>query len=159
MSSSDSSKRGRVDATVSRTGQPPESNKEQVRRVVITGVGVISGIGNNAREFWDSVSAGRPGIGPITKTDIGDLRFRNAAEVRGFDPREHFDDKALIWLDPFSHFGIVAAREAVADSGIEFNEALRENTGVITGNCLGGKTTEDELYKKLYGQHMHRQPP
>jgi len=93
-----------------------------VKRVVITGVGVISGLGNNAVEFWDALSAGRSGIGPITKADTSTIRFKNAAEVKGFDEKEHFDDKALLWLDPFAHFGIVSAREAVADSGIEFTD-------------------------------------
>jgi nodulation protein E len=130
-----------------------------VKRVVITGVGVISGIGNNAAEFWDAVSSGRPGIGPITKVDVSGMRFQNAAEVKGFNEKEHFDDKALLWLDPFAHFGIVSAREAVADSGIEFNDRLRERGGVITGSCLGGKTTENDLYYNLYVEKRERFPP
>jgi nodulation protein E len=130
-----------------------------VRRVVITGVGVISGLGNNAGEFWDALSAGRSGIGPITKSDMTDIRFKNGAEVRGFDETQHFEDKMLLWLDPFSHYGIVSAREAIADSGIEFTEALKERTGVITGNCLGGKTTESDLYKKFYVDKQDRYPP
>lgn len=130
-----------------------------MRRVVITGVGVISGLGNNAREFWDSITAGRSGIGPITKADVSEIRFKNAAEVRGFNEKEHFEDKMLLWLDPFSHYGIVSAREAISDSGIEFTDTLRERTGVITGNCLGGKTTESEMYKKFYIEHQQRYPP
>ena len=105
-----------------------------MKRVVITGVGVVSGLGNNAAEFWDALSAGRSGIGPITRADASSIRFKNAAEVRGFDPTEHFDDNALLWLDQFSHFGIVSAREAVADSGLEFTDALRDRSGVITGS-------------------------
>jgi nodulation protein E len=130
-----------------------------VKRVVITGVGVVSSLGNNAGEFWESLSAGRSGIGPITKEDVSGLRFKNAAEVRGFDEKDHFDDKALLWLDPFSHYGIVASREAIKDSGIEFSEALRDRTGVITGNCLGGKTTEGEMYRRLYAEGQQRHPP
>jgi nodulation protein E len=130
-----------------------------VKRVVITGVGVISGLGNNAAEFWDALSAGRSGIGPITRADVSSIRFKNAAEVRGFDPTQHFDDKALLWLDPFSHFGIVSAREAVADSGIEFTDELRGRSGVITGSCLGGKTTENDLYYSLYVEKKERFPP
>jgi len=130
-----------------------------VKRVVITGVGTVSALGNNAREFWESLKAGRSGIGPITKADVSTMRFTNAAEVRGFDASQHFDDKALLWLDPFSHFGIVAAREAVADSGIEFTPDLRERSGVITGSCLGGKTTEDELFYKLYAEGKQRHQP
>jgi len=130
-----------------------------VRRVVITGVGVISGLGNNAAEFWDALSAGRSGIGPITKADMTDIRYKNAAEVRGFDETQHFEDKMLLWLDPFSHYGIVSAREAITDSGIEFTQTLRDKTGVITGNCLGGKTTESDLYKKFYIDKQERYPP
>ena len=126
---------------------------------MITGVGVISGLGNNAGEFWDALSAGRSGVGPITKTDVTDIRFKNGAEVRGFDEKQHFDDKTLLWLDPFAIFGLVSAREAIADSGIEFDDAMRDRTGVITGNCLGGKTTEGELFRKLYAEGQQRFPP
>ena len=122
-----------------------------MRKVVITGLGVVSAIGNNAAEFWTSLSDGRTGIGQIAKTDVTGLRFQNAGEVKGFDASAHFDEKALLWLDPFAQFGIVAAREAIADSGIEFSDDLKEMSGVITGSCLGGKTTEDEQFRQLYG--------
>jgi len=120
---------------------------------------VVSGLGNNAGEFWRALSAGRSGIGPITKADVANMRFKNAAEVRGFNEKEHFEDKMLLWLDPFAIYGIVSAREAIADSGIEFTEALRDRAGVITGNCLGGKTTEGELYRRLYLEKQERFPP
>ena len=126
---------------------------------MITGIGVVSAIGNNAADFWASLVAGRSGIGPITKVDVSTMRFQNAAEVKDFDPAEHFDEKNLLWLDPFSHYGIVAAREAIADSGIEFNDDLRDKSGVITGSCLGGKMTEDDLYYKLYAEGKQRHQP
>lgn len=130
-----------------------------MRRVVITGVGVVSAIGNDTGEFWKSLSAGRSGIEKITKVDTATIRFQNAAEVKNFDPSKYFDDKNLLWLDPFSQFGIVAAREAIADSGIEFDENLKDKGGVITGSCLGGKVTEDELYYKLYAEGKQRHQP
>jgi len=130
-----------------------------MRKVVITGIGVVSAIGNNAADFWASLVAGRSGIGPITKVDVSTMRFQNAAEIKNFDPAQHFDEKNLLWLDPFSHYGIVAAREAIADSGIEFNDELRDKSGVITGSCLGGKMTEDELYYKLYAEGKQRHQP
>jgi nodulation protein E len=130
-----------------------------VNRVVITGVGVVSALGNNAGDFWRSLAEGRSGIDAITKADASGIRFKRAAEVKNFKPEEHFDDKALIWLDPFSHYGIVAAREAVTDSGIEFTAALRDRTGVVTGSCLGGQTTEDEMYFRLYAEGKTRQQP
>ena len=97
-----------------------------MRRVVVTGIGVVSALGNNASDFWAAVSSGRSGIGPITKIDTTDLRFKNAAEVRDFDASQHFDDKSLLWLDPFSHFGIVAAREAVARAERDVSTAMAE---------------------------------
>ncbi|MBK7392397.1 MAG: beta-ketoacyl-[acyl-carrier-protein] synthase family protein [Chloracidobacterium sp.] len=129
-----------------------------MKRVVITGIGVVSPLGNNASDFWSGLSAGRSAIAPMKKLDTSTLRFHNAAEIHGFDPNEHFEEKNLIWIDPFAQYGIVAAREAVKDSGIEFDEALRDRSGVITGSCLGGKMTEDELYYKLYalGQQRHQ---
>lgn len=130
-----------------------------MRRVVITGIGVVSAIGNNVAEFWASLAAGRSGIGQIEKTDVTGLRFQNAGEVRGFDPPAHFDEKSLMWLDPFAQFGIVAAREAIVDSGIAFTDGLREMSGVITGSCVGGKTTEDEQFRHLYGEKRQRHPP
>ena len=130
-----------------------------MRRVVVTGIGVVSPIGNNAAEFWDSLAAGRSGIGPISKVDTADLRFKNAAEVKGFDASQHFDERAMMMLDPFAHFGITAAREAVKDSGIEFGDELRERTGVTTGSCLGGKETEDAFFYDLYANKKNRVPP
>jgi len=130
-----------------------------MRRVAITGIGVVSPIGNNVGDFWDSLSSGCSGIGPITKVDTAELRFKNAAEVKGFDASLHFDERAMIMLDPFAHFGITAAREAVADSGIEFDDELKDSTGVVTGSCLGGKETEDAFFYELYANKKSRVPP
>lgn len=130
-----------------------------MRRVVITGIGVVSAIGNDSRSFWRSLTEGRSGIGAISRANSADLRFKNAAEVCDFNAAEHFTDKELMWLDPFSHYGIVAAREAIADAGIEFPEGERDRMGVITGSCLGGKETEDRLFFDLYGEKKTRFPP
>ena len=130
-----------------------------MRRVAITGIGVVSPVGNNAGEFWESLAAGRPGIGPISKVDTADLRFKNAAQVKGFDAADHFDERAMMMLDPFAHFGIAAAREAISDSGVEFGDELKERTGVTTGSCLGGKETEDAFFYDLYANKKNRVPP
>ncbi|PYK73383.1 MAG: beta-ACP synthase, partial [Verrucomicrobia bacterium] len=87
-----------------------------MRRVVVTGVGVLSSIGNTVAEFEESLHACRPGIGPITQIDTSRLRFHNAAEVQGFEPTSHFGESQLNWLDRFAQLGIVAARDAIADS-------------------------------------------
>jgi len=121
-----------------------------MRRVVVTGVGVLSAIGNTVAQFEESLRACRSGIAAITQLDTSQLRFHNAAEVRGFDPAEHFSDSQLTWLDRFAQLGIVAARAAIADSGLTWNDQLRTRTGVITGSCLGGMATYDAHYFDFY---------
>lgn len=130
-----------------------------MRRVVITGIGVVSSVGSNAADFWRSVSEGRSGIGPIAKVDTTEIRFKNAAEIKGFETSAHFDERSIMMLDAFAQFGVAAARMAISDSGIEFGEELRERTGVITGSCLGGKETEDALFYDLYANKKTRVPP
>jgi len=128
-----------------------------MRRVVVTGVGVLSSIGNTVAQFEESLRAGRPGIAPITQVDTSRLRFRNAAEVRGFEPTEHFSE--LTWLDRFAQLGIVAARDAIADSALTWNDEMRAQTGVITGSCLGGMATEDAFYFDFYHENKSRLSP
>ena len=125
----------------------------------MTGTGIVSAIGNNTSEFWASLQQGRSGIDQITKIDTSNLRFQKAAEVKGFDSNQHFDDKSLLWIDIFAQYGVVAARDAIADSGIEFDDKLKDRSGVVTGSCLGGQTTEDEMFYKLYGEGKLRQQP
>jgi nodulation protein E len=128
-----------------------------MRRVVVTGVGVLSSIGNTVAQFEESLRACRGGIGPITQVDTSRLRFHNAAEIRGFEPAEHFSE--VTWLDRFAQLGIVAARDAIADSALTWNDELRARTGVITGSCLGGIGTEDAFYFDLYHENKSRLSP
>jgi nodulation protein E len=128
-----------------------------MRRVVVTGIGVLSSIGNTVTRFEESLRAGRSGIGPITQVDTSRLRFHNAAEIQGFEPAEHFSE--LTWLDRFAQIGIVAARDAIADSALRWNDELRARTGVITGSCLGGMGTEDDFYFNLYHENKSRLTP
>lgn len=130
-----------------------------MKRVVITGLGVVSPIGNDAASFWNSLTECRSAIGPMTKVDGSTLRFQNVAEVSDFIAADHFDEKSLLWLDPFTQYGIVAAREAMVDSGLELTDELRDRGGVVTGSCLGGKMTEDELFYKLYAEGKQRHQP
>jgi len=128
-----------------------------MRRVVVTGVGVLSSIGNTVAQFEESLRAGRQGIAPITQVDTSRLRFRNAAEVLGFEPTKHFSE--LTWLDRFAQLGIVAARDAIADSALTWNDEMRARTGVITGSCLGGMATEDAFYFDFYRENKSRLSP
>jgi len=128
-------------------------------RVVVTGAGVLSALGHNCGEFWQALAAGRPGIGPLQTVERGQLRFQNGAEVQGFDPAQHFEEKEIGLLDRFAQFGVVAAREAIAQAGIEWNDELREGTAIVTGSCVGGQSTEDEGFVNLYRNNLPRVNP
>ena len=128
-------------------------------RVAVTGLGVISAIGNNSGEFWQSLQQGRSGIGPLQAVDPALLRFSNGAEVRNFTPSEHFDEKEISLLDRFAQFGVIAARQALAAAGIQWTQELRESTAIVTGSCAGGQTTEDDGFVNLYRNNIARVNP
>lgn len=129
-----------------------------MRRVAVTGLGVICAIGRNLPEFACALRDGRCGIGPIESADCTDIRFKNGAEVRGYCHTPYFDDKHADFIDRFAQFAVIAAREAVADAGIEWTERLRENTAIVTGSCVGGQSTEDKGFYDVYkmgGNRVH----
>jgi nodulation protein E len=128
-------------------------------RVVVTGAGVISALGHNCGAFWQSLIAGRSGIRILQAVDRGLLRFQNGAEVEGFDPSQYFDEKEIGLLDRFAQFGVVAARQAIAQAGIKWDDELRENTAIVTGSCVGGQNTEDEGFVNLYRNNIPRVNP
>ena len=129
------------------------------RRVVVTGLGVICALGNNTSETWDAVCEGRSGIAPIHSIDVSELRFRNGAQVFRYDPAKYFEANRAQLLDPFSQFAIIAAREALQDSGITLTPALRENTAIVTGSGLGGQSTLEAGFAKLYQRDQGRVDP
>jgi nodulation protein E len=131
----------------------------ETRRVAVTGLGAIAAPGRNAAEFWQALSEGRPAIGPIEAVDRSAFRFQNAAEVRGYNPLDHFDEKRLDFLDRFAQFALIAAREAIADARVEWTESLRERTAIVTGSCVGGQTTEDAGFADLYLHNRQRVLP
>ncbi len=128
-------------------------------RVVVTGLGVISAIGNNSGEFWQFLQQGRSGIGPLQAVDPALLRFSNGAEVRNFTPSEHFDEKEISLLDRFAQFGVIAARQAIVAAGIQWTRELRESTAIVTGSCTGGQSTEDDGFVNLYRNNNPRVNP
>jgi nodulation protein E len=130
-----------------------------MRRVVVTGIGVICGVGNNREEFQKSLQEGRCGVGPITNTECLDLRFRNGSEVRGYDQNDHFTPKEADMIDRFAQFAVVAAREAVEQSGIEWTDDLRENSAIVTGSCVGGQATENQGFWDVYKMGKTRVHP
>jgi nodulation protein E len=129
------------------------------RRVAVTGLGAVTPVGHDAGGFWRSLRAGENGIRPFSAVDGAQLRFPNGAEVVDFDPTLHFTDKDLSFLDRFAQFGLVAAREALAQAAVEWTPRLRDRAAVVTGSSLGGKTTEDQAYLGLYGAEKRRAHP
>jgi len=130
-----------------------------VHRVVVTGWGVISPVGNTAATYWEALSHGASGLGAPTLAPVDQLNQKVVAEVKGFDPAAHFSDRALAFMDRVAQFGVVAAREAIAQSGLAFDEELAQRTATIIGTAVGGQTTQDENYVKLYRQGARRLPP
>lgn len=120
------------------------------RRVAVTGLGVISALGSNVAEFWNGLTEGRSGIGPIQAYPAGTFKFPNGAEALSFRAEDHFEPKDAGFLDRFAQYGVVAAREAIRDAGISFGGEWAEKTTIVTGSCLGGKATEDQGYADLY---------
>lgn len=128
-------------------------------RVAVTGLGAVTPLGNDARQSWAGLIQGRCAIGPMQSVDHSKLRFHNGAEVRGFDPHQHFDAKHAKNLDRFTQMAVVAAREAVADAAIEWSRDLRGRTAVIVGSGVGGQATADDAYRDLYAEKRDRVPP
>ncbi len=121
-----------------------------MRRVVVTGIGVVCALGRNRADFRKALREGRSGARPITNVECTDLRFRSGAEVEGYDPAAHFSPKEADMLDRFAQFAVVSAREAVCQSGIEWTPALRENAAIVTGSCVGGQSTENQGFWDVY---------
>ncbi len=107
-------------------------------RVVITGMGCLTPVGNDLKTTWENIKAGRSGIAPITLFDASNLETRFAGEVKGFDPKAHFEHKEARRLERFMQLAVVAAREALADAGLEINDQNTERVAVVIGSGIGG---------------------
>src|SRR5260370_40666379 len=114
-----------------------------MRRVAITGVGAISSLGRTATEFAESLRQGRPGIGPIESTDMSQMRFQNGAEVKNYSHQPYFDDRRADFMDRFAQFAVIAAREAVADSGGVWTPEPRHTAAIVTGSRVSGHRPAD----------------
>jgi nodulation protein E len=127
-----------------------------MRRVAITGIGVISALGPGREAFFEELNAGRCGIGPLQSVDTTGLKFANGAEVHNFDPLNWFDPKAALQLDRSVLFAGAAAAEAMDDASLTVDPA---RTAVVTGCSIGGKASEDATYRQLYAEGRTRFDP
>jgi 3-oxoacyl-[acyl-carrier-protein] synthase II len=113
----------------------------QLRRVVVTGIGALTPLGNNLPDFWNALKDGVCGAGPITRFDASKFKTQFACEVKNFDPAEFIDKREVRRMDPFTHYALATSAEAIRDSGILDESINKDRVGVIWGSGIGGLTT------------------
>ena len=118
------------------------------RRVVVTGLGAITPLGNNVSDYWNNLLNGVSGAAPITRFDASKFKTQFACEVKGFNPEDYLDRKEARKLDPFSQYGLCSAIQAVKDAGLDGENAFDpDRVGVIWGSGIGGlQTFQDECF-------------
>src|ERR1700678_1621002 len=131
------------------------------RRVAITGLGIICPLGLNLADSWNALSQGRGAIGPLKNVDRSrvSLKMENGAEGQGFDPTQHFEGGKEAYLDRFAQFSVVAARQAIRDSGLDLTPALRYAGAVICGSAVGGQSAIETGFADLYVSDRGRVHP
>lgn len=129
----------------------------ELKRVVVTGLGAVTPLGNTIPEFWDSIINGRSGAGPITRFDTSLFKTKFACEVKGYDPTQHFDRKEVRKLDLYAQYAIVSAKEAIEHSGMDLEKIDKDEVGVVFSAGIGGiDTFEQEI--GYYYQHLENGP-
>ncbi|MHC4429906.1 MAG: beta-ketoacyl-ACP synthase II, partial [Planctomycetota bacterium] len=129
------------------------------RRVVITGIGLITPLGLNTSTTWEALLAGRSGVGPITKFDAEGYACRIAAEVRGFEAQDHLPAKEVRKMDTFSHYAIAATREALDDAGVSIDSSNADRVGVYIGSGIGGLGLLERTHRDLLEKGPRRVSP
>lgn len=126
-----------------------KGEKTVKRRVVVTGLGIISPLGIGVKENWEALCEGRSGIGPITKFDTTDFETKIAGEVKNFDPTSFVDKKEARKMDPFIHYALASSLMAIEDSRLKIDKSNAERVGVLVGAGLGGLTTIEKFHTIL----------
>ena len=129
----------------------------ELKRVVITGLGAVTPLGNDVASTWEAAKAGRSGAAPITHFDASKFKTQFACEVKNFDANEHFDRKKARQLDLYAQYGVVAARQAVADAKLDGEDIDKNRVGVIVAAGIGGLHTF-ELEAGYYAMHEESGP-
>lgn len=129
------------------------------RRVVVTGLGAVTPIGNTVPEFWQGIREGRVGIGEITRFDTESFKVKLAAEVRDFDAAERMEPKAAKRMERFSQYAVAAAKEAFADADLHLEEEDPFRAGVIVGSGIGSLETVENEYAKILKGNVKRVAP
>jgi nodulation protein E len=130
-----------------------------VKRVVITGAGTINSLGQTVPDTFEAMREGRCGIGELEFRDVDRLAIKIGGQVKGYDPEARFNRQQLALYDRFTQFTLIAAREAISQSGLQFSGELAARAGVILGNSGGGMTTLDDNYRTVYEDGKNRVHP
>jgi len=118
------------------------------RRVVVTGLGIVSPVGNTVAGAWENVLAGRSGVGPITRFDVSKFATRFGGSIKDFNVEDYLTPKEARKMDPFMHYGFGAAAQAIKDAGLEVTEANSDRIGIVMGAGIGGLDTIEETSAK-----------
>lgn len=129
------------------------------RRVVVTGVGAITPLGNDVQTTWEGIKTGKSGVGPLTRLDVEVFAAKIAAEVKGFDPENYIDRKEARKMDRFTQFALVASMEAVKDAGLEITPEVGLRTGVWIGSGIGGMETYEGQFRTFLDKGPRRVSP
>jgi len=130
-----------------------------VSRVVITGMGLLTPVGNNVSTTWEALCQGTSGVGPITLFDTSRFRVHFGAEVKNFNPAEYMERKEIRRTDPYEHFAIAAASQALAQSGLQITEENADDVGIYIGSSIGGLWTLLDATKTLLEKGPDRISP
>ena len=129
----------------------------ELKRVVVTGMGAVTPLGNNPKETWENMLAGKSGAAPITLFDPAKFKTQFACEVKGLDVNAYIDRKEARKMDRYTQLAIIAAKQAVEDSGMDLEAEDKNRIGVVYGVGIGGiKTFEEEV--GYYGAHREDGP-
>src|SRR5258706_9879337 len=129
------------------------------KRVVVTGLGMVTALGNDTPTSWKALVAGQSGVGPITKFDVSNQDVRIAAEVRGFDASLYLDRKEIRRNDPFVHYAMAATRQALSDAEFSITDQNADDVGVIIGSGIRGLNACHEQFKILFDRGPDRVSP
>ena len=136
----------RFSLSIATKSREPTPRIMELKRVVVTGLGALTPVGNNVNELWKGLTAGVSGAGPITHFDAEKFKCRIAAELKGFDPLNHFDKKEMRLLDGYTVYGLVTVDEAMRDAGLADENIDKARAGVVWGSGMGGVTSlQDEI--------------
>ncbi|MBE9476961.1 MAG: beta-ketoacyl-[acyl-carrier-protein] synthase family protein [Proteobacteria bacterium] len=130
-----------------------------MNRVVITGQGTINALGMNVPETLEAMSNGVCAIGPLAFDNVDRLNIQIGGQIKGYVPQDHFNRSQISLYDPFTQFAVIAAQEAITQSGLDFTEELAMQTGVVLGTAGGGLQTQDNNYRTVYQDGKNRVHP